>query len=114
MVRAMMEEHEIFYGLFFSIFIIVTNFMMMSLLVGVLVDNLTSATETADLQLISQVRGQQEELQDELSEVFDRVDKNRNGTISLYEFKSALLVDVELRGKVLKSLKYVYNIHLTR
>ncbi|CAD7964270.1 unnamed protein product [Amoebophrya sp. A25] len=102
-VRTMMEEQEA-YGLFFALFIVTTNFMMMSLFIGVLVDNLTSATETADLQLIQQIRDQQESLRDELTEVFFLCDADGSGQVSLAEFKETMMIDEQMRHKVLKNL----------
>ncbi|CAD7967652.1 unnamed protein product [Amoebophrya sp. A25] len=103
-VRPMMEETEA-YGIFFTWFIVTTNFMMMSLFIGILVENLTTATETADLRLIQQIRDQQEALTDELCSVFDAVDVDQSGFITIDEFKKSLLRDEDLRKQVFRNLE---------
>eukprot|EP00392_Amoebophrya_sp_AT5.2_P017670 g18072.t1 len=87
--RTMMEESS-FYGVFFAVFIVITNFMMMSLFVGVLVDNLTTAASTADLTLMQQIRSQQDSLAEELRMVFMRVDRDGDGTVTKEEFIAAM------------------------
>ncbi len=49
LIARTMTEENAFYGVFFTCYIIAANFMMMSLFIGVLVDTLTAAANTADL-----------------------------------------------------------------
>ncbi len=92
-VRTMMEETGA-YGFFFAIFIVITNFMMMSLFVGVLVDTLQSAANTADLTLVQQIKQQQTAMAQELKIVFALVDTDGDGSVSRTEFKRAMGAEV--------------------
>ncbi|CAD7947123.1 unnamed protein product [Amoebophrya sp. A120] len=95
-----MTEENAFYGVFFTCYIIAANFMMMSLFIGVLVDTLTAAANTADLTLIQSIRENQLKMSQELTEVFHKVDADGSGSVTVEEFKNAVKSSKALMQKV--------------
>ena len=98
-VRCMMRENA-GYAVFFVLFIITTNFTVMNLFIGVLVEYIQSAANTADLELMKVVKDDRNRMGEELKEVFDLVDVDKSGSLSAEEFRDAITNNEDVRRKV--------------
>ncbi|CAD7967679.1 unnamed protein product [Amoebophrya sp. A120] len=98
-VRTMMEE-TFWYGIFFVLFIVGTNFMIMNLFVGVLVEYIQSAANTAEVELMKLVTKDKNRMCEELKEIFAMVDVDNSGSLSAEEFKEAIVTQPEVKRKI--------------
>lgn len=86
------------YAFFFDVYIILTNFTIMNLFVGVIVDHIQHVANTTDLELMREVRAKQQLLYKELHDLFKVADANGDGSLTTQEFKVILESDHEVGG----------------
>ncbi|CAD7970565.1 unnamed protein product [Amoebophrya sp. A120] len=75
---------------FFIFYIIVTNFTVLNLVVGVICENIQSLASTSDLDLMRQVQQDRRLMQEKLLEIFCELDIDKNGELSKEELTQSL------------------------
>jgi len=89
-------------ALFFLIFLLITTFGLLNLVVGVIVENTLTAAANNEEKIKKQQEKDRARTLEYLREIFEMADEDRSGTLELEEFQSAL-EDPE----VLKKLRMV-------
>merc|ERR1719223_1560771 len=78
-----------FMAVFFVVFVLITAFGLMNVIVGIIVENTLAAAQVADSRLEQQKAFSRKKAVEKLEEILMRSDVNRTGEISMQELQAA-------------------------
>jgi len=79
------------WALVFMLYVVITHFVIMNLVVGVLVEHIQHMSTTSDLDLMKEVREKQHKIFINLHQIFKAADENGDMTLSVQEFKDVMV-----------------------
>jgi len=85
------------YGVMFVLYVLLTHFLMVNLLIGVILDQIQNMATTTDLQLMKEVRDRQREIYQKLHRIFEKADANGDNSLSVAELKEILRTDEDCK-----------------
>ncbi|CAD7946373.1 unnamed protein product [Amoebophrya sp. A25] len=97
-------------ALFFIGYIIVTNFTVLNLVVGVICEHIQSLASTSDLDLMRQVQQDRRIMQEKLLEIFGELDTDKNGELTKEELAQSLNDD-QIRAILLRNEIHDEELH---
>lgn len=85
------------YGVLFVLYVLLTHFLMVNLLIGVILDQIQNMATTTDLQLMREIRDRQHEIYQKLHCIFKKADVNGDNSLSVLELKEILRTDADCK-----------------
>ncbi len=95
-----LNEINAMWTFFFIGYILITHFTILNLFVGVIVEHIQRSANTADLELMMEVRTNQQSLYQELHETFRVADSNGDGHLTTDEFRNVAATNDDVKGKL--------------
>lgn len=81
-------------GIFFIVFLLLTAFGLMNVVVGIIVENTLAAAQVADRRIEEQAAFARKDAVERLADILERSDTNRTGEISLEELRASYQSDI--------------------
>jgi hypothetical protein len=79
--------------MFFVVYILISNFMILNLFVAVIVEHVTRASTTADVTFLKTLQEQRHGMMKSLLDLFETADTDESGTLTMEEFNIAMEKD---------------------
>jgi Ca2+-binding EF-hand superfamily protein len=86
------------YVVVFIMYVLITHFAVINLVVGVIVEHIQHMSTTTDLDIMKEVRDRQHQIFQMLHHIFKAADVNNDNSLPIHEFKEILRTDPNVKS----------------